>query len=130
MRNSNGFSSLLVAVLTVGNYLNLGTTNGAAVAFKLQALTKLADTKSIDGDESLMSFLATSLLDSGLPALTQEVPSYLSGWMETTIEVRWPVVPVQIEKLRIFRTIFWVSLRENYQITGSTGAAPHARKSP
>ena len=27
-------------------------------------------------------------------------------------EVR-PVVPVQIEKLRIFRTIFWVSLREN-----------------
>ena len=24
-----------------------------------------------------------------------------------------PVVPVQTEKLRIFRTIFWVSLREN-----------------
>ena len=31
-----------------------------------------------------------------------------------------PVVPVQIEKLRIFRTAFWVSLRENYEITGST----------
>ena len=89
VRNSNGFSSLLVAVLAVGNYLNLGTTNGAAVAFKLQALTKLADTKSIDGDESLMSFLATSLLDTGLPALAQEAPSCLSGWMDTTIEVRY-----------------------------------------
>jgi hypothetical protein len=77
----------LVAVLAVGNYLNLGTTNGAAVAFKLQALTKLADTKSIDGDESLMSFLATSLLDSGLRPLAQEVPACLSGWMETTLEV-------------------------------------------
>lgn len=87
VRNSKGFASLLVAVLAVGNYLNLGTTNGAAVAFKLQALTKLADTKSIDGDESLMSFLGTSLLDSGLPVFSEEVPACLSGWMETAIEV-------------------------------------------
>ena len=30
------------------------------------------------------------------------------------------VVPAQIEKFRIFRTIFWVSLREYYEIAGST----------
>ena len=35
---------------------------------------------------------------------------------------RWSlaVVPVQIEKLRIFRTIFWVSVRDNLDIAGST----------
>ena len=37
-----------------------------------------------------------------------------------------PVVPVQIEKLRIFRTTFWVSLRENYGITRSTAQLPIA----
>ena len=36
------------------------------------------------------------------------------------------VVPAQIEKLRIFRTTFWVSLRENYGITRSTAQLPIA----
>ena len=31
-----------------------------------------------------------------------------------------PVVPVQTEKLRLFRTVCWVSVRENQGITGST----------
>lgn len=74
----------------MGNYLNLGTTNGAAVAFKLQALTKLADTKSIDGDESLLSFLASSLMDAGISPLATEVPACLSSWMDSTIEVLTP----------------------------------------
>ena len=29
------------------------------------------------------------------------------------MEALWSVVPIQIEKSRIFRTIFWVSLRES-----------------
>lgn len=35
---------------------------------------------------------------------------------------RQPVVTIHIEQLRIFRTIFWVSLRENSEITGSPAA--------
>jgi Formin Homology 2 Domain len=87
VRASECFSALLVGVLAVGNYLNLGTTNGAAVAFKLQALTKLGDTKSLDGDESLLSFLAATLLDAGHPPLAHEMPNVLSSAMETTLEV-------------------------------------------
>ena len=34
------------------------------------------------------------------------------------------MVPVQIEKCRIFRTIFWVSIRENEEVTGSTVTLP------
>ena len=34
----------------------------------------------------------------------------------------WPVAPVLREKILIFRTTFCVSLRENSEITGSTGA--------
>ena len=40
---------------------------------------------------------------------------------------RAAVVPVQIEKLRIYRTMFWVSLRENVEITGSTGVQGRRR---
>ena len=37
------------------------------------------------------------------------------------------VVPVQIEKFPIFRTIFWVFIRDNYDITGSTGLTSSER---
>jgi hypothetical protein len=87
-RNSDAFAALLVGVLWLGNYLNLGTTNGDAVAFKLQALTKLGDTKSIDGDQSLLSFLAKALIDAGQPPLADQIPAVIAGEMETSVDVR------------------------------------------
>ena len=30
------------------------------------------------------------------------------------------MVPVQMEKFRMFRSIFWVSVRDSYEIAGST----------
>lgn len=77
-----------MAVLAVGNYLNSGTTNGGAAAFKMHALTKLQDTKSIDGDETLLSFLATTLLDSDLAPLADEIPSALGTKMQIAMEAR------------------------------------------
>ena len=38
---------------------------------------------------------------------------------------RVPVVPVQIETLRLFRTMFWVSLRDYEDITGSRAECTH-----
>ena len=35
-----------------------------------------------------------------------------SQFLEVLEQVRLPVVPAYIEKFRIFRTVFWVSLRE------------------
>ena len=37
-----------------------------------------------------------------------------------------PMVLLQIEKFRIFRSFFWVSIRDNYDTAGSTGACPSA----
>jgi Formin Homology 2 Domain len=88
VRASAGFAAALVATLALGNYLNAGTTNGDAVAFKFEALVKLADTKSLDGDESLLSFLARALLDAGHAPLPAELPALLSGTMETSMEAR------------------------------------------
>jgi hypothetical protein len=87
VRESKAFGAALTAVLALGNFLNAGTTNGDAVAFKFEALVKLADTKSIDGDASLMSFLARSLLDAGYEPLAAEMPALMSGKMETSMEV-------------------------------------------
>lgn len=92
---SETFSALLVSVLAVGNYLNSGTTNGAAAAFKMHALTKLPDTKSIDGDESLLSFISTALLDANLAPLADEIPSALSTKMEIAMEV-CPSLPLAL----------------------------------
>lgn len=88
VRGSDAFGAVLTGVLAVGNYLNQGTTNGDAVAFKLAALTKLGDTKSLDGDHSLLSFLAAALLDAGLPPLGLQLPAALATSMDISIDVR------------------------------------------
>lgn len=85
---SDTFAAALVAVLALGNYLNAGTTNGDAVAYKFEALVKLADTKSIDGNESLLSFLARSLLAAGHAPLALQVPALFLGNMDISMEVR------------------------------------------
>lgn len=85
---SKAFAASLAAVLALGNFLNAGTTNGDAVAYKLEALVKLADTKSIDGDESLLTFLAKALLAAGHAPLAAELPALLSPTMDTAMDVR------------------------------------------
>ena len=88
MRSSEAFGAALTATLALGNYLNAGSTNGDAVAFKFEALGKLADTKSLDGDETLLSFLARAMLDAGHAPLAAELPALLLGNMEVTMDVR------------------------------------------
>ena len=85
---SKAFAAALAATLALGNFLNAGTTNGDAVAYKLEALVKLADTKSLDGDASLLSFLADALLHARLAPLAAELPALLSPTMDTAIEAR------------------------------------------
>jgi hypothetical protein len=85
---SASYGASLAAVLALGNYLNAGTTNGNAVAFKVEALVKLADTKSIDGDETLLTFLSRALLDAGHSPMASELPALLHGTMEISMEVR------------------------------------------
>jgi hypothetical protein len=44
-------------VLTLGNFLNGGTPKGGAFGFKLNALSKLGETKSVDNKSSLVHYL-------------------------------------------------------------------------
>jgi hypothetical protein len=59
VQKSKKFRGVLEVVLAVGNYINGGTHRGAAYGFKLDALTKLQDTKSTDNKTNLLQYLAT-----------------------------------------------------------------------
>ena len=52
---------ILEIVLAFGNYLNFGTNRGHALGFRLDALTKLADTKAVDKKTTLLHYLANFL---------------------------------------------------------------------
>lgn len=50
-------------MLTLGNFLNGGATKGLTYGFKLTALSKMVDTKTIDNKSSLMHYLVRLLKD-------------------------------------------------------------------
>ncbi len=59
---SKRIKNLLEYVLAFGNFFNAGTNKGEAYGFKLQYLTKLANTKTIDNKSNLLNYLL-SLVD-------------------------------------------------------------------
>ena len=76
VQSSDKFKDLLALVLAVGNYLNGGSVRGAAYGFKLDALSKLADTKSNDPSLSLLHFLimqAEKMGDKGPLNVSEEL---------------------------------------------------------
>lgn len=62
LRNCRMFSKLLEAVLKTGNRMNVGTNRGAAEAFKLDTLLKLADVKGADGKTTLLHFVVQEII--------------------------------------------------------------------
>jgi len=48
---------MLTYVLAVGNYMNGGTKNGAAFGFKLNSLTQLSRSRTVDNKQTLLQFL-------------------------------------------------------------------------
>lgn len=88
MRSSTTFISVLESTLAMGNFLNWGGRLGSAVGFKFKALRKLADTKSLDGEHTLLGFLAMALLENGHPPAKTQLGCVLHGSMETTVDVR------------------------------------------
>ncbi|KAL4450174.1 hypothetical protein ABPG77_010843 [Micractinium sp. CCAP 211/92] len=77
LRSSSTFAAVLRHALALGNFLNHGNARlGAAAGFRLRNLPKLADTRSLDGTESLLSWIARQLAAASppLPVLAAEVP--------------------------------------------------------
>ncbi|WMV28584.1 hypothetical protein MTR67_021969 [Solanum verrucosum] len=56
------FLKLLEAILKAGNRMNAGTSRGNAQAFKLTALRKLSDVKSMDGKTTLLHFVVQEVV--------------------------------------------------------------------
>lgn len=64
LKSSRLFLKLLEAVLRTGNRMNVGTNNGEAKAFKLDALLKLADVKGTDGKTTVLHFVVQEIIRS------------------------------------------------------------------
>ncbi|CAH8363477.1 unnamed protein product [Eruca vesicaria subsp. sativa] len=62
LKGSRLFLKLLEAVLKTGNRMNDGTFRGAAQAFKLDTLLKLADVKGTDGKTTLLHFVVQEII--------------------------------------------------------------------
>ncbi|KAL4452499.1 hypothetical protein ABPG75_008161 [Micractinium tetrahymenae] len=77
LRSSAAFAAVLRHALPLGNFLNHGNARlGAAAGFRLRNLPKLADTRSLDGSETLLSWIARQLATATppLPVLAAEAP--------------------------------------------------------
>ncbi|KAN0050070.1 hypothetical protein ACTA71_003171 [Dictyostelium dimigraforme] len=57
IKGSEKIPKLLEVILILGNFINGGTARGNAYGFKLNTITKLADTKSTDNKLSLVNYL-------------------------------------------------------------------------
>lgn len=60
---SQGLKEVMISTLAIGNALNSGTKNGGAHGFRLNSLLKLSETKSTDGNATVMDYLVQVLYD-------------------------------------------------------------------
>jgi len=79
LEKSKKFEKLLEYILTIGNYLNGGTTRGGAYGFKLSSLTKLVSVRSHEKDINLLTFIVQQLFEKDIEALKcyEEMPGLL-----------------------------------------------------
>lgn len=61
--SSKKFAKVLSLILSIGNIMNSGSTNGQAVGYDLATLTKLNDIKSTDKKKTLLIFLVETISD-------------------------------------------------------------------
>ena len=91
VKKSTKFKKVLEVVLALGNYLNGGSFRGAAYGFKLDALNKLRDTKSADGDTTLLHYLV-KLVNKKYP----EAVHWGRDLKHVPIAARGPIIHINI----------------------------------
>lgn len=92
VRNSLALREVIEFTLALGNYMNGQSNKGGAWGFKLEALTKLANTKTVDNRRTLLHYMAEKLSPSGVvKRLREEMPSLAKlrfDWKTEAAEVR------------------------------------------
>lgn len=63
IKTSDKLRTWLEIILAIGNYLNGGTSRGAAWAFKLDILGKLSEVKSKDNKKTLIQYIVEFIID-------------------------------------------------------------------
>lgn len=58
LRHSRTFHAILTTTLTLGNFMNQGSTMAGTRGFRLGYLRKLGDTRTRDGKSSLLGYIA------------------------------------------------------------------------
>ena len=106
VKNSKRFPRLLKLVLDIGNYLNQGTTFGRAKAFRLEALLKLADTKSVDLKQTLLDYLVALVaesspelldIDGDFPQLEKVTQASIEGFVSDLLQLQSGVAMIEHE---------------------------------
>lgn len=63
VRDSSDLKRVLRVVLAIGNALNAGSNRGEASGFRIDDLTRLKDTKTVDNSMTLLHFVAQKLVE-------------------------------------------------------------------
>eukprot|EP00300_Choanocystis_sp_HF-7_P014570 c18734_g1_i1.p1 GENE.c18734_g1_i1~~c18734_g1_i1.p1 ORF type:complete len:469 (+),score=115.76 c18734_g1_i1:90-1409(+) len=63
VRESSDLKRVLRVVLAIGNALNAGSNRGGASGFRIDDLTRLKDTKTVDNSMTLLHFVAQKLVE-------------------------------------------------------------------
>lgn len=66
LKQSQQIKQIMETILALGNYVNGSTSRGQCVGFKLDALTKIGNTRGNDGKTTLMMYLCRLLGDDQL----------------------------------------------------------------
>jgi len=92
VRHSKALRGILEYTLALGNYLNGTSNKGGAWGFKLEALAKLANTKTLDNQRTLLHYMAEKLASQGVVRKLREEMPALAGlrfeWKSEAAEVR------------------------------------------
>eukprot|EP01025_Chloroclados_australasicus_P040382 TRINITY_DN4216_c0_g1_i1.p1 TRINITY_DN4216_c0_g1~~TRINITY_DN4216_c0_g1_i1.p1 ORF type:complete len:833 (-),score=101.21 TRINITY_DN4216_c0_g1_i1:1768-3951(-) len=86
LQTSRVMRVVLQMILALGNFMNYGTRLGNAMGFRLKCLSKLQDTRSLDGKHSLLSYIAQQVCKQGYPILSDEIPSLVRAELKTCLK--------------------------------------------
>ncbi|KAL1499487.1 hypothetical protein AB1Y20_011690 [Prymnesium parvum] len=95
VRNSVALREVIEYTLALGNFMNGQTNKGGAWGFKLEALTKLANTKTVDNKRTLLHYMAEKMSGTGVvKRLREEIPTI------STLRVDWKAEAAEVRTLK------------------------------